>query len=198
MGQAEISHSYGIQTCENATMRIILIPQLVTVHPSVLHSDVGDLYTAHHSWLVGWLRRKVNGADHATDLAQETFIRILCQPDRCCSELRAPRAYLATVAHRLLINYAERQSLERAYLEVLAQLPPCHTPSPEERLLILEALHEIDRMLDGLPPKARAAFLMSQLEGLGYSDIGARLGVTVRTVKRYMANAFMQCLMATA
>jgi RNA polymerase sigma-70 factor (ECF subfamily) len=40
--------------------------------------------------------------------------------------------------------------------------------------------------------------LLSQLEGLGYSDIGARLGVTVRTVKRYMAAAFMQCLMATA
>ncbi|WP_373925217.1 sigma-70 family RNA polymerase sigma factor [Duganella sp. sic0402] len=161
-------------------------------------SEVGQLYAAHHSWLLGWLRRKVNGADHAADLAQETFIRILCQADHCCNELREPRAYLATVAQRLLINYAERQSLERAYLEVLAQLPPCYTQSPEERLLILEALHDIDRMLDGLPPKAREAFLLSQLEGLGYSDIGERLGVTVRTVKRYMAAAFMQCLMATA
>lgn len=168
------------------------------MHHIASHSEVGVLYAAHHTWLVGWLRRKVNGADQAADLAQETFVRILSQPDHCCTEMREPRAYLATVAHRLLINYAERQSLERAYLEVLVQLPPCHTPSPEERLLILESLHEIDRMLDGLPPKAREAFLLSQLEGLGYSDIGARLGVTVRTVKRYMATAFMQCLMATA
>lgn len=168
------------------------------MHQIAPRSEVGSLYAAHHSWLVGWLRRKVNGADHAADLAQETFVRILCQPDHCCKEMREPRAYLATVAHRLLINYAERQSLERAYLEVLAQLPPCHTTSPEERVLILESLHEIDRMLDGLQPKAREAFLLSQLEGLGYSDISARLGVTVRTVKRYMAAAFMQCLMATA
>lgn len=168
------------------------------MHRIAPRSEVGQLYAAHHSWLVGWLRRKVNGADHAADLAQETFVRILCQPDHCCAELREPRAYLATVAHRLLINYAERQSLERAYLEVLAQLPACHAPSPEERLLILESLHDIDRMLHGLPSKAREAFLLSQLEGLGYTDIGARLGVTVRTVKRYMAAAFMQCLMATA
>lgn len=168
------------------------------MHPDAPRSEVGKLYTDHHPWLVGWLRRKVNGADHAADLAQETFVRILCQPEHCCADLREPRAYLATVAHRLLINYAARQSLERAYLEVLAQLPVCHTPSPEERLLILESLHDIDRMLDGLPPKAREAFLLSQLEGLGYSDIGLRLGVTVRTVKRYMAAAFMQCLMAAA
>lgn len=161
-------------------------------------SDVGNLYADHHGWLVGWLRRKANGADIAADLAQETFIRILTQPEHCCRELREPRAYLATVAQRLLINYAERQSLERAYLEVLAQLPPCRAPSPEQRMLILESLHEIDRMLDGLPPKAREAFLLSQLEGLGYSDIGLRLGVTVRTVKRYMATAFMQCLLTLA
>jgi len=168
------------------------------VHQTVPISDVGQLYVAHHRWLLGWLRRKANGADHAADVAQETFVRILCQPERCCRDMREPRAYLATVAHRLLINYAERQSLERAYLEVLAQLPPCHVPSPEERLIILESLHDIDRMLDGLPPKAREAFLLSQLEGLGYSDIGVRLGVTVRTVKRYMASAFTQCLMALA
>lgn len=168
------------------------------MHQIAPRPEVASLYAAHHRWLVGWLRRKVNGADHAADLAQETFVRILGQSEQCCRQMREPRAYLATVAHRLLINYAERQSLERAYLEVLAQLPPCHTPSPEERLLILESLHEIDRMLDGLPPKARAAFLLSQLEGLGYSDIGVRLGVTVRTVKRYMAAAFMQCLMASA
>ena len=90
------------------------------MHPIASGSDVGHLYAAHHGWLLGWLRRKVNGADHAADLAQETFVRILCQPDHCCRELRAPRAYLATVAHRLLINYAERQSLERAYLEAVS------------------------------------------------------------------------------
>lgn len=168
------------------------------MHPIAPRSDVGNLYADHHRWLLGWLRRKANGADYAADLAQETFVRILCQPEHCCAAMREPRAYLATVAQRLLINYAERQSLERAYLEVLVQLPPCQAPSPEERLLILESLHEIDRMLDGLPPKTREAFLLSQLEGLGYSDIGQRLGVTVRTVKRYMAAAFMQCLMAAA
>jgi RNA polymerase sigma-70 factor (ECF subfamily) len=53
-------------------------------------------------------------------------------------------------------------------------------------------------MLDGLGEKAREAFLLSQLEGLTYVEIAERLGVTDRTVKRYMAAAFEQCILLVA
>jgi DNA-directed RNA polymerase specialized sigma24 family protein len=45
-----------------------------------------------------------------------------------------------------------------------------------------------------LPPKARTAFLSSQLEGLAYEEIAVQLQVGVRTVARYMAQGFAQCL----
>nr|WP_082551658.1 sigma-70 family RNA polymerase sigma factor [Massilia sp. Root351] len=159
-------------------------------------SDLAAMYVDHHGWLVGWLRRKLNGADHAADLAHDTFMRILClHQEKRAPAIQEPRAYLTTVARHLLINHARRQSLELAYLEVLAQMPPALAPSPEERLALLETLHEIDAMLDSLPQKAREAFLLSQLEGLTYAEIGERIGVTVRTVKRYMALAFEQCIL---
>ncbi len=50
-------------------------------------------------------------------------------------------------------------------------------------------------MLDGLGPKVKQAFLLSQLEGLGYVDIAARLGVSVSSVKKYMAKATEHCLL---
>ena len=50
-------------------------------------------------------------------------------------------------------------------------------------------------MLNGLPPKVREAFLLSQLDGLTYAQVAQRLDVTVRTVKRYMAQAFEQCIL---
>ena len=49
---------------------------------------------------------------------------------------------------------------------------------------------------DSLSDKARRAFLLSQLEGLTYDEIALRLEVSTRTVKRYMALAFEQCLLA--
>lgn len=169
----------------------------VTSLPS--SNDVASMYVDHHGWLVGWLRRKLGGSDHATDLAQDTFIRILSQQkEQHALSLQEPRAYLTTVARRLLINHVKRQSLEQAYLDVLASLPEPETISTESRMIILETLHEIDAMLDGLGSKAREAFLLSQLEGLTYVQIAERLQVTDRTVKRYMAAAFEQCILLVA
>ncbi|MNT22513.1 putative RNA polymerase sigma factor FecI [compost metagenome] len=50
-------------------------------------------------------------------------------------------------------------------------------------------------MLDGLGPKIKQAFLLSQLEGLGYAEIAQRLGVSVSSVKKYMAKAAEHCLL---
>lgn len=158
--------------------------------------DVATLYGDHHSWLLGWLRRKLRGSDHAADLAQDTFVRVLAaQAEQRALVLHEPRAYLTTVARNLLINHLQRQSLEQAWMDAMAQLPEPMAPSPEQRYLILETLHQIDAMLNGLPPKVREAFLLSQLDGMSYAQVAQQLGVTDRTVKRYMAQAFAQCIL---
>ncbi|WP_314972246.1 sigma-70 family RNA polymerase sigma factor [Comamonas testosteroni] len=156
------------------------------------HREVAALYTDHHGWLQGWLRRKVGNAFDAADLTQDTFVRILGvrEPPR----IESPRAYLTTVAKGVLVNWCRRQALERAYLEALALLPEPEAPSPEHRALVLEALHEIDAMLDALPPLVRRTFLLSQLEDMKYDDIALQLGVSLTSVKRYMAQAFRLCL----
>lgn len=163
---------------------------------SILQQQVHTLYSDHHGWLFGWLRKKLGCAHNAADVAQDTFLRILTAQDRRSDlDLREPRAYLTTVAGRVLLNHYRRLSLERAYLDALAMVPDMYAPSPEDRLIILETLHEIDAMLDALPHKARTAFLLAQFEGLAYADIALRLDVSVRTVKRYMAQAFEECIM---
>jgi RNA polymerase sigma-19 factor, ECF subfamily len=59
---------------------------------------------------------------------------------------------------------------------------------------VVEALMEIDALLDGLPPKARLAFLLSQLEGLPYAEIAQRLNVSLSMVKKYMLQAVTHCM----
>ncbi|MGY1489107.1 sigma-70 family RNA polymerase sigma factor [Methylobacillus pratensis] len=163
--------------------------------PASPHASFGELYQAHHGWLVNLLRRKLSCNHQADDLAQDTFTRILSSRSEI-AEIKEPRAFLTTVAKRLLANHYQRQTLEQAYLQALAVMPEPEAVSPEQRLLILQTLHEIDEMLDGLSAKARTAFLLSQLEGLTYDEIALRLQISTRTVKRYMALAFEQCLLA--
>ncbi|MDR3003555.1 MAG: sigma-70 family RNA polymerase sigma factor [Acidovorax sp.] len=164
------------------------------------HGEVATLYVEHHGWLQGWLRRKLGHAGDAADLAQDTFVRLLDAPDATPEkqggwQLREPRAYLTLIAKRLLANLYRRRSLEQAYLEALAQLAEPMAASPEDQAIILETLQQVDAMLDGLKPPVRAAFLLAQLEGLGYAEIATRLGLSERTVKRYMAQAMARCIL---
>lgn len=155
---------------------------------------LGQLYRQHHGWLITWLRRRLAPADTAADLAQDTFVRLLRQPAGRVHELQAPRAYLSTIAHGLLVRHWQRRDLEAAYLEALAQQGEAFQPSEEERALTLELLLAIDRLLQGLAERPRRAFLMARLDGLGYAEIGQQLGVSERMVKKYMAQAMLHCL----
>ena len=64
--------------------------------------------------------------------------------------------------------------------------------------MIFETLTSIYRVLDGLPPKARSAFLYSQLDGLTYPEIAERLQVSVRMVQKYMTQALRLCYLAAS
>jgi RNA polymerase sigma-70 factor (ECF subfamily) len=161
-----------------------------------LQQQVETLYADHHGWLQGWLRRKLGDSFVAADLAQDTFVSVI--EDGTAAGIREPRPFLATVARRLVAHRYRRQALEQAYLETLAALPQELAPSPETRLLAIEALQQVDAALDGLPPRVKEAFLLAHLEGMSYDGIARRLGVSGSSVKQYLTRANRQCLFAIA
>jgi len=155
---------------------------------------VESLYQDHHSWLTGWLRRRLGCPDSAADLAQDTFIRVLSAREQ--PVIIEPRAFLTTLAKRVLFNHYRRQDLERAYLDTLAQMPEMLAPSEEDKAIILQTLIELDQLLDGLPRPVKRAFLLAQVDGLTYSQIAAELSISVATVKRHLHKAAMRCYFA--
>ena len=108
-----------------------------------------------------------------------------------------PRAYLRTIARGLVIDLWRHRDIEQAWLETLAGLPEAEAPSPEVSALAIEALVEIDRMLDTLPVRMRTIFLMAQLDGLSCPRIAERLGVSLSTVERDLAKALRHCYQLT-
>ncbi|NUU03110.1 sigma-70 family RNA polymerase sigma factor [Herbaspirillum robiniae] len=153
-----------------------------------------QFYEAHHDWLQGWLRQRLGCGHDAADLSQDTFIQVVAA--RNVEQIAEPRAFLVTLAKRVMFNFWRRRDIERAYLEELALLPAECMPSEEDRALVLEALQQIDAILGGLKPRVREVFLLSQLHELGYKEIGERLGMPVITVRRYMTQALRACWLA--
>ncbi len=152
------------------------------------------LYREHHGWLQQYLLKKVNCSEQAADLAHDTFLRLMTSNRSPAALGEAPRALLTHIAKGLVVDHWRRQEVERAYLEALADTPTQYIPSPEERLLIIEALTRIEAMLSAMPARTRDIFLMAQLDGQTYSRIAARFGVSLSTVKRHMRKAYLACL----
>lgn len=160
---------------------------------AVSSHDLQALYSDHVGWLQSFLRRRTGCSQQAADLAQDTFVRVLASK-QAVAELRSPRDYLGRIAHGLTVDFYRRRALEQAYLEALAARPEATELSTEERVVLLETLQSIDAMLNALPERTRQIFLMAQFEGLTYPAIGARLGVSVTTVKKHLVRALTQCL----
>lgn len=153
-----------------------------------------SLYREHRSWLLSWMRARLGHcSDRAADFVQDTFVRIL-QSGASAAEITQPKSYLATIARGLMVDHFRRNDIEQAYLAELAHMPEALQPSPEERVILLETLLIIDRMLNGLGPKVRQAFLLAQIDGLDYATIAQELDVSVSSVKQYMRKAVLQCL----
>ncbi len=152
---------------------------------------IQTLYSDHHSWLHGWLRRRLGCAEQAADLSHDTFVRIL--RSGVATQIDEPRGYLSKIASGLLIDFFRRRAIEQAYLSLLARLPEPELPSLETQAIVVESLLRIEKMLAGLKPKVREAFLLSQLEGLTYPQIAERLDISLRTVSNYMTTALDHC-----
>ncbi|GAB7532233.1 sigma-70 family RNA polymerase sigma factor [Pseudomonas sp. 3A(2025)] len=156
--------------------------------------QVSGYYTAHHGWIQAWLSKRLGNSSDAADLAHDVFVRLLARPRQFDSDSHA-RAYLHTMSRHVCVDFWRRREVEHAWLEVLATRPEACAPSEEHRAVVLEALEQVHGMLARLPPRVAQAFLLAQLDGLTYKQIGEQLGVSARSVTKYLAQAMYQCLL---
>ncbi len=161
--------------------------------------QVEALYSHHHGWLRNWLRRRLGCHDQAADLAHDTFLKLLSARD-ILPGVHEPRAFLTTMARRLLIDRARHQQIEQAYLAELAliadDLPVA--PSPEAVLMAIQALRQFADALAALPAKAGEAFVLHYLHEKTQPEIAAHFGISVRMVQKYLAQALLHCHAALA
>lgn len=159
------------------------------------HRGVQSLYSNHHGWLFGWLRRKTQCPHDAADLAHDTFLRVITGQD--VAQLREPRAYLLVIASRLLINRNRRRQVEAEALRQIAVLLELEDVQDPQRIAeTQDLLSQILLLLTReLPQNVQRAFLLARVQGLSYAAIAQRLKVSESSVKQYLARALAHCHM---
>jgi RNA polymerase sigma factor (sigma-70 family) len=145
--------------------------------------------------LLRFLKRRADPAI-AEDILQEVWIKLHTRSDP--QSWQEPRAVVFTTAANLATDArrhaaaADRMlSHESMYVETTSE-----ALEPEAHLETTGRLERIAAALQELPDLCRAAFLMNRFEGLTHAQIAARLGVSTKTVQRYIERALLQCLQA--
>ena len=150
------------------------------------------LYRDHFQWLCGWLGKHTRCPEHAADLAHDTFCRVIAAD--ACESLREPRAWLTTTARRLLIDQLRRQEREAACMDYLALASEGNgEPSLEQAFIARESLQTLVTTLNSSSEKQRLAFLMYYVDKQPRKSVAVQLGISPRTLGKYLHQTADRC-----
>jgi RNA polymerase sigma factor (sigma-70 family) len=160
------------------------------VSPEETRIFVGELYQSHNKRLLRFLAQRIRNATfNASDLAQEVYLRLsrIGRPQT----IREPQAYLFRVARNVIFDHqlglAATQAQEDDYTESEEDLVAA--PDPAAQLEQRQRLELINVLLEGLPPRARAIFLMHRAYGHTLDEMAARFQVSRSQIKKDFAKA---------
>jgi RNA polymerase sigma-70 factor (ECF subfamily) len=164
------------------------------VRPALVDSDmvaafrrrdangVRALYRRYAPLVYAVAHRVLGDHQLAEDASQQTFVRAWQAADRIDVD-RDPASWLATIAKRSAIDVYRREARRPASAlsdvaaddRALVSLPP--------DLDVLDAVWHVRRAIEALPPDEASIVRMQHLDGMTQSEIAARLGISLGTVK---------------
>ncbi|MDD2864402.1 MAG: RNA polymerase sigma factor [Methylococcales bacterium] len=161
--------------------------------PEKISCNILQVWFQHYSSdLLVFFCRKVGESD-ADDLVQEVYLRALTYP--LSSAILKPRAFLFRIATNLVVDHVRKQSYRQHdnYEEI-----ECRTITtmlgPEDSVCGAQRLKKFRDALAQLPADHRQAFLLNRFDGLSHVEIAQFMGISDKTVQRYIAKAFDHCL----
>jgi RNA polymerase sigma-70 factor (ECF subfamily) len=146
--------------------------------------------TAHHAEIYRYLRRVTFRSEEAEDLSQETFLRAFRAYGALPSDANV-RAWLFAIATNLFRNSLRAGKRRRAAHDLVKRKGrDDEGDGPEREALFNEARVTVEAVIDALPARQRAAFVMRKVHELPYEDIAESLSCSVDTARAHVFQAF--------
>jgi len=145
--------------------------------------------TAHHAEIYRYLRRVTFHSSEAEDLSQETFLRAF-RAYRALPPDANVRAWLFAIATNLFRNSLRSSKRRRAAHDVVRTAARGDGEGPEGVALFNEARVTVEAVIEQLPTKQRAAFVLRKVHELPYEEIAESLECSVDSARAHVFQAF--------
>jgi RNA polymerase sigma-70 factor (ECF subfamily) len=145
---------------------------------------LGAFYDLYAGLANGLALRILRDTSEAEDVVQEVFVQVWRQADRFDPRRGSPEAWLCTITRTRALDRLRRRASRR---EEPGDTITATTEAPRTE----EAL-AVRRALEGLSPDQRRALELAYYEGLTQSEIAARLGEPLGTIKTRIRTAMIR------
>jgi len=150
---------------------------------------VGELYDRHSRLLYGLILKIIKDRGEAEEMLQEVFVQVWTRADTYNVELGAPVAWLVRIARNRAIDRLRANNVRTRTIEATPLPPPVE--SPEARAAMSEQERAVARALEALPPDQRQLIECAYFAGLTQSELAARFGLPLGTVKTRVRTGMM-------
>jgi RNA polymerase sigma factor (sigma-70 family) len=157
-------------------------------HSKVEPEPIDILYRTQAPRLVRLVRGRSRGTDEALDVVHDAFIRIVTLGARF-REVRGPDAYLSRVVGNLVRDRARSAAYRIDTATVALEDETLPITSPEPMLEARDMLCRLDSAMQRLKPRTREIFMAHRIDGLTYSQIAERTGLSVKGVEKQISRA---------
>lgn len=160
---------------------------------AVQHGDIerfGELVSRYEEKLLRYGRKFLSGPEDIEDIVQDVFIRAYenlqsYDPDQPFSP------WIYRIAHNAFVNRLRKASHSPITLpdfDTILSHSAYEDPAPRERQQ-KDMKQQVERGLEGIPPKYREALILYYIEELSYKEIAEVLQVPMGTVGIRLARA---------
>lgn len=152
---------------------------------------VAALYDRYSGLVFALGLRMLGSREAAEELVQEAFLRAWRQAATYQPQLGRLSSWLIGIARNLAVDELRRrgarpQKAEGEAEDQVAQIASPSSDDPAEQLAISSRRREVRQALDALPPAQRQVMELAYYRGLTQTEIAARLGDPLGTVKTRM------------
>lgn len=145
---------------------------------------LAELYDRYGRLAYGLAYRVLRDQALAEDAVQDAFLAIWRSADGYRRERAKPSTWILTLVHRRAVDLVRREDLRRA--ERLDETPEAAGASVPEEADLREKRTAVQAALRELPQDQREALELAYYGGFTQSELAARLGVPLGTIKSRM------------
>ena len=149
-----------------------------------------QVFRRYYSPMVRFCVRYVADSDLASEIVQDLFVKLWSNREKISFNTSFESYMLTSVRNSALTYINKERSHAEANLRVFSE--ESDNTDPSETLQSNNLEESYRKILKDMPEKRREVFLASRYDGLKYSEIAEKLGISQKTVEAQMSAAIKQ------